>query len=156
MATVKLTKNEQKKQKDLLKQFLRYLPTLQLKKQQLQIVIRQIESEAKMVKAKQEQIFAALKSWIDLFGENEHFEQEINLNNLIEVDQVVRTKGNIAGVTIPVFNDLTFKEIEYSLFESPLWIDYAIETMQEIGRLDAEIETLNRQIELLEHELRSN
>jgi V/A-type H+-transporting ATPase subunit D len=154
MATVKLTKNEQKKQKDLLKQFLRYLPTLQLKKQQLQIVIRQIESEAKMVKAKQEQIFTELKSWIALFGENEHFEQELNLNNLIEVDQVVRTKGNIAGVTIPVFNDLTFKEIEYSLFESPLWIDYAIETMQEIGRLDAEIETLNRQIELLEHELR--
>jgi V/A-type H+-transporting ATPase subunit D len=154
MATVKLTKNEQKKQKDLLKQFLRYLPTLQLKKQQLQIVIRQIESEAKMVKAKQEQIFTELKSWIALFGENEHFEQELNLNNLIEVDQVVRTKGNIAGVTIPVFNDLTFKEIEYSLFESPLWIDYAIETMQKIGRLDAEIETLNRQIELLEHELR--
>lgn len=154
MATVKLTKNEQKKQKDLLKQFLRYLPTLQLKKQQLQIVIRQIESEAKMVKAKQDQIFADLKSWIDIFGENENFEQAINLNNLIEVDQVVRTKGNIAGVTIPVFSDLTFKEIEYSLYESPLWIDYAIETMQNIGRLDAEIETLNRQIELLEHELR--
>ena len=33
---VKLTKNEQKKQKDALKQFNRYLPTLQLKKQQLQ------------------------------------------------------------------------------------------------------------------------
>ena len=71
---------------------------------------------------------------------------------MIEVDQVVRTKGNIAGVTIPVFNDLTFKEIEYSLYESPLWIDYAIETMQK-WRLDAS-ETLNRQIELLEHELR--
>ena len=32
---VKLTKNEQKLQKDRLKQFQRYLPTLQLKKQQL-------------------------------------------------------------------------------------------------------------------------
>ena len=42
---VKLTKNEQKKQKDALKQFNRYLPTLQLKKQQLQTVIRQIEGE---------------------------------------------------------------------------------------------------------------
>lgn len=154
MATVKLTKNEQKKQKDLLKQFLRYLPTLQLKKQQLQIVIRQIESEAKMVKAKQDQILTDLESWIDLFGENGHFEQKINLNDLIEVDQVVRTKGNIAGVTIPVFSNLTFKEIEYSLYETPLWIDFAIETMQKIGRLDAEIETLNQQIELLEHELR--
>ena len=33
---IKLTKNELKKQKDNLKQFQRYLPTLQLKKQQLQ------------------------------------------------------------------------------------------------------------------------
>ena len=32
---VKLTKNELKVQKDRLKQFQRYLPTLQLKKQQL-------------------------------------------------------------------------------------------------------------------------
>ena len=36
---IKLTKNEQKVQKDLLKQYQRYLPTLQLKKQQLQQVI---------------------------------------------------------------------------------------------------------------------
>ena len=50
---VKLTKNEQKKQKDALRQYQRYLPTLQLKKQQLQIVIR--EAEAEIVKLKEEQ-----------------------------------------------------------------------------------------------------
>ena len=38
---IKLTKNEQKVQKDHLKQYQRYLPTLQLKKQQLQSVIMQ-------------------------------------------------------------------------------------------------------------------
>ena len=37
---IKLTKNEQKVQKDHLKQYQRYLPTLQLKKQQLQSVTR--------------------------------------------------------------------------------------------------------------------
>ncbi|MFW6344004.1 MAG: V-type ATP synthase subunit D, partial [Sediminispirochaetaceae bacterium] len=45
MAKVKLTKNELKKQKDALKRFQRYLPTLMLKKQQLQMVIRQVESQ---------------------------------------------------------------------------------------------------------------
>ena len=44
---IKLTKNEQKVQKDRLKQYQRYLPTLQLKKQQLQAVIpRQLQSAA--------------------------------------------------------------------------------------------------------------
>ena len=45
MATIKLTKNEQKVQKDNLKQFQRYLPTLQLKKQQLQSVIMKENAE---------------------------------------------------------------------------------------------------------------
>ena len=36
MAKIKLTKNELKVQKDQLKMFNRYLPTLMLKKQQLQ------------------------------------------------------------------------------------------------------------------------
>ena len=43
---IKLTKNELKKQKDNLKQFQRYLPTLQLKKQQLQSVIMKAKYEA--------------------------------------------------------------------------------------------------------------
>ncbi|MCL2411478.1 MAG: V-type ATP synthase subunit D, partial [Treponema sp.] len=40
MAKIRLTKNELKKQKDALKRFNRYLPTLMLKKQQLQGEIR--------------------------------------------------------------------------------------------------------------------
>ena len=45
MAKIKFTKNELKKQKDALKRFLRYLPTLMLKKQQLQMEIRKIEAQ---------------------------------------------------------------------------------------------------------------
>jgi V/A-type H+/Na+-transporting ATPase subunit D len=43
MAKIKFTKNELKKQKDELKRFQRYLPTLVLKKQLLQMEIRQVE-----------------------------------------------------------------------------------------------------------------
>ena len=46
---VKLTKNELKVQKDRLKQFQRYLPTLQLKKQQLQAVVMQVTAQLEQV-----------------------------------------------------------------------------------------------------------
>ena len=46
MAKIKLTKNELKVQKDALKMYRRYLPTLTLKKQQLQAEIRAIEAKA--------------------------------------------------------------------------------------------------------------
>ena len=55
---IKLTKNELKTQKDKLKQFERYLPTLQLKKQQLQSVIMQVVSELQLTeKDRTENIF---------------------------------------------------------------------------------------------------
>ena len=44
---IKLTKNEQKVQKDRLKQYQRYLPTLQLKKQQEQKAADEKENKEK-------------------------------------------------------------------------------------------------------------
>ena len=46
---VKLTKNELKVQKDRLKQFQRYLPPLQLKKQQLQSVVMHVTAQLEEV-----------------------------------------------------------------------------------------------------------
>ncbi len=44
MAKIKLTKNELKKQRDNLRRFTRYLPTLDLKKQQLIREIRDVQN----------------------------------------------------------------------------------------------------------------
>ena len=57
---IKLTKNELKKQKDNLKQFQRYLPTLQLKKQQLQSVIMKIRTELEEKEAERIQMIGDL------------------------------------------------------------------------------------------------
>ena len=120
---VKLTKNEQKVQKDALKQFQRYLPTLQLKKQQLQMVIRQIQSQMEELKAKKESLVEAMQDWISVYNENTAFAPELNIEHLVKVDKVVQETGNIAGVKIPVFKELTFQPIVYDLNNYPLWVD---------------------------------
>ena len=60
---VKLTKNELKVQKDRLKQFQRYLPTLQLKKQQLQSVVMQVTAQLEKVEAERLKIVDGLDGW---------------------------------------------------------------------------------------------
>ena len=67
---VKLTKNELKTQKDQLKQFERYLPTLQLKKQQLQLVIRQIYAELDEKTKERKRMIGNLDDWVAVFAEN--------------------------------------------------------------------------------------
>ena len=152
---VKLTKNEQKKQKDALKQFNRYLPTLQLKKQQLQTVIRQIEGEIVEYKKAQQELIDSLQHWIAVFGENSSFDSLHSLDNLVKIDEIKKGKGNIAGVEIPVFEDLTFQDIPYSLFEHPLWVDAGLEALKKASVFDAKVKTLQEQIDLLNKELRT-
>ncbi len=152
---IKLTKNELKKQKDNLKQFQRYLPTLQLKKQQLQSVIMGIRQELERKEAERIQMIGDLDDWIAVFAENEIFEEEKKLDRIVQPDKVVTKNENIAGVTIPAFEELTFKDINYDVDDYPLWVDTAVFKLREIARLDAIVSTLRKQTELLEAELRT-
>ena len=152
---VKLTKNELKVQKDRLKQFQRYLPTLQLKKQQLQAVVMQVNAQLEQVARQRQAAVAGLDDWVAVFAENDSFPAEKRLDALIRPRHVVCGEQNIAGVTVPVFQELSFEDIRYDVADYPLWVDTAAVRLREIARLDALEKTLRRQIELLERELRA-
>jgi len=152
---IKLTKNEQKVQKDHLKQYQRYLPTLQLKKQQLQSVIMKTKAELEQKEVERAQMIGDLDDWVAVFAENEIFDEEKKLDHLVQPETVICKNENIAGVTVPTFQELTFKDIVYDVDDYPLWVDTAIVKLREIARLDALVSTLRKQETLLENELRA-
>ena len=150
MAKIKLTKNEQKKQKDALKMYTRYLPTLILKKQQLQIEIRNVELREAEVRRKQEALNQEFRQWIGVFGEDVGLDEA-----LLRVKYVNTDTGNIAGVEIPVFKGAEFYPVSYNLFKMPLWVDKAAEKLKQIILLDLEFNVLEEQIKRLSKELRT-
>ena len=152
---IKLTKNEQKVQKDNLKQFERYLPTLQLKKQQLQSVIMKENAELEQMEADRIVMIGDLDDWVAVFAENTIFDEDMKLDRLIQPDSVVCTTENIAGVKVPLFKELTFKNIVYDVDDYPLWVDTALVKLRGIARLDALVSTQRKRVECLEKELRS-
>ncbi|MBQ1391227.1 MAG: V-type ATP synthase subunit D [Firmicutes bacterium] len=152
---IKLTKNEQKVQKDNLKQFERYLPTLQLKKQQLQSVIMKETAELEQLQKERAEMIGDLDDWIAVFAENTIFEDSMKLDQLVQPDTVVCTTENIAGVKVPLFQELKFKDITYNVDDYPLWVDTALVKLREIARLDALASTQAKRVDALEKELRS-
>ena len=150
MAKIKLTKNELKVQKDALKMYRRYLPTLMLKKQQLQSEIRTIEAKAKELRRHRQDLEKGFRSWIAVFSEKGAFP-----DGIITVSNVRKGEGNIAGVTIPVFEGADFSRGDYDLYETPLWVDIAADHIQKAVSLDLEREVLEEQVRLLEAELLS-
>ncbi|MDR2516513.1 MAG: V-type ATP synthase subunit D [Spirochaetaceae bacterium] len=149
MAKIKLTKNEQKKQKDALAMYRRYLPTLMLKKQQLQAEIRTVELRVRELRDGKNRIDESFKSWIAVFGETGIFTAE-----LLRISRLKTATGNIAGVVIPIFEGAEFETASYDLARTPLWLDIAVERMKQVVLLDLEIQTLEEQRKRLEHELR--
>ncbi|MBO4286755.1 MAG: V-type ATP synthase subunit D [Kiritimatiellae bacterium] len=148
MAKIKLTKTEMKAQTDALKRFQRFLPMLQLKKQQLQAEIAQIAAQLEEVTEREKQADAALAPWVALFagGGDE-------LKSLVSVRKVETDTANIAGVTIPVFKKLETEVADIDLFETPAWYDDAVKALQEMLSLKAERVVFARQHELVTEEL---
>ena len=101
------------------------------------------------------QMIGDLDDWVAVFAENELFDESKKLDHLVQPDTVICKNENIAGVTVPAFQELTFKDIDYDVDDYPLWVDTAIIKLREIARLDALVSTLRKQEALLEKELRS-
>ncbi len=144
MEKLKHTKNELKRQKDALKLYTRFLPTLILKKQQLQLEIGKIVHRIEDLKAKEAAFKERLHKWVAVFGE------EIDIKGIIGIDKVHYKAGNIAGVDMPIFDKIDFKERSYDLIKTPLWVDYGIEAVKEFTtKIDLEYEVTPQRVEIV-------
>jgi len=152
MAKIKMTKTELKAQQDALKQFMRFLPMLQLKKQQLQMEIRKSQARLRENEEAAEALRKNIVSWISLFSD----EQAVKLlSSIIEVAGVETGTANIGGVQVPVFNSITFNIKEYDLVMEDSWIDDGVEAVKKIIELDEAHKIIEEQFRLLSRELKT-
>jgi V/A-type H+-transporting ATPase subunit D len=151
MPKIKLTKTELKKQRDALKQFTRFLPTLQLKKQQLQMEMRKCQDRLRENESKEKELRAELDSWLALFGPESDVKR---LKKIIALKGINSGTHNIAGVDVPVFDSADFEIQEYDLFMEEPWIDDAVEAVRKLIELKAEHEIIEKQYDLIGQELR--
>ncbi|NLF30868.1 MAG: V-type ATP synthase subunit D [Planctomycetes bacterium] len=146
---IKLTRPELKRQRDALARFERYLPMLKLKQQQLQGAVLKADQVYRESLRKVGAAEAAVNEYravlADMAG--------INVEALSAPTRIVSHDVNVAGVTMPVLDDVQFGPLNYSLFATPPWVDRAIADLRQVSRLKAESEILGRQLDRLRREL---
>ena len=148
MAKIKLTKTELKAQTDALKRFQRFLPMLQLKKQQLQGEIASIVQKAEETTARERAVRDDLDRWVGLFATDEEL-----LAGLVKVKSVNTGMANVAGVTIPTFESIETDVKEVDAWATPAWVDNAVDTTTQILSLQCERSIYQEQKALIEKEL---
>ena len=149
MAKVKLTKNALKAERDALKRYQRYLPTLLLKKQQLQMEMRSLQERVLAKRDEEDKLRKGMASWISLYAE------PVQWADYLSVKEVRQGEGNIAGVRIPTYDGVDFNVNLPDFFTTPVWVDDGIRALQGLISLRLERRVLERQYELLSIELRT-
>ena len=150
MAMVKLTKTEQKHQKDALKRYLRYLPTLQLKKQQLQMVLMQTEAQQRVLRSQKDELYKASQEWLPVVGDPSGGP----FGTYLTISDIRTSQANIAGIDIRVFESISFEHSDYDLFAEPLWVDSALELLEKLLEIDVRVAILDEQYQRIAAELR--
>ena len=150
MAKIKYTKTEQKHQQDSLKQFQRFLPTLQLKKQQLQQEVRLSVEKLTANRAARRAALDRLSGLLQFFSSEE---ESARLSGLVEVVSIATSTINIAGITIPVFDRVEFADRQWDLLTTPWHTDDCVAALKESLSLRAEGKVLEKQYQLLLAEL---
>ncbi|MBR6471747.1 MAG: V-type ATP synthase subunit D [Victivallales bacterium] len=150
MAKIKLTKNELKNQRDALKRFERYLPTLQLKKQQLQMEVRQARERLRELDAENERILTEHEDDLALFAV-----LNPEAPPLLTVTEWRVKSVNVAGAETPAFDGLKVEVPERDLFVSPVWEDTAADLIAQQTETRLRRQLLVEQLSCIEEELRT-
>jgi len=148
MAKLKKTKNELKAQREALRRYERFLPTLELKKQQLQREMRRAEVALRECTTQEEALLERLRPWVKLLAALP------DLGAYVQIEALDLETANIAGVSVPLLSGVRFARPEIDFFETPAWLEDAIAALSELTSLRAEQRVLERRKELLGEELR--
>lgn len=148
MSRVRASKHELRRVRDDLARYQRYLPTLQLKQQQLQVELRRIDRELAQLEGREARLQHALEAWVGLWAE------EPELAPYLRLAELRYGELSVAGVPLPTLEALRWSRSAVPLATTPAWFDEALITLEGVLTLRLERRVVAEQRALLSAELR--
>lgn len=121
----------------------RTLPTLQSKESALRLEVKRAKDE---IKALDEEVDRRIKDYdqmLALWGEFD--------TSLIHVDDVRMSIKKIAGVRVPVLEEVVYSTKEFSIFSCPKWFADGFNQLKAIADVGIRQEFVRRKVELLDY-----
>ena len=126
-----------------LKMRLRTLPTIKNKESALRMEVKRAKDEAAELKQKLEAQIVAYDKMAALWNEFEP--------SLIAIQDVQLSSRKVAGIRVPMLDEVLFATRPFSMFNSPKWYPDGIRLLQILAKMGVEYEFCIMKINLLEH-----
>jgi len=121
----------------------RALPTIKNKESALRMEVKKAKDTAIALSQKLDAAIEGYRSMVRLWGEFD--------TSLVRVEDVELSIRKIAGVRIPVLEEVKFSIGEFSLFNRPAWFADGIGIVKQLAGIGIESEFYNRKMHLLDH-----
>lgn len=121
----------------------RTLPTLQNKESALRLEVKKAKKEIEELDAEVNRRIQDYDQMLALWGEFD--------TSLIHVDDVCMSVKKIAGVRVPVLEEVVYSTKEFSLFSSPKWFADGFEQLKAIADVGIRQEFVRRKVDLLDY-----
>ena len=119
------------------------LPTIKSKESALRSEVKRAKDSAAEYRERLDALIAEYDYMVALWGEFDC--------TLLSVADVDLSTQKIAGVRIPVLNDVKFEVKPFDLFTSPAWYSEGVELLKKLATLGIEFEVYNRKTALLDY-----
>ena len=119
------------------------LPTIKSKESALRSEVKRAKDSASDYRERLDALIAEYDYMVALWGEFDC--------TLLRVQDIELSTQKIAGVRIPVLNEVKFECKPFDLFTSPAWYSDGVELLRKIATLGIEFEVYNRRTALLDY-----
>ena len=128
MATIALSKSSLQQQRDRLRLFERFLPSLELKRQQLTAEYK--KAMQVLVEAQQgaDQASRSLSALLPILGSS-----SMKLSGLVRIRRIDIVEEDVLGLRLPTLRDVEFDTADYSLLATPFWVDDLVTCLKEVA-----------------------
>ena len=125
MSRPSINKSSLAHERKQLRLFKRFLPSLDLKRQQLLTEQKTARQELAETEREVEKLAQSLRGLMEPLGA-----YDIDLSGLVTIDSVVVEEENIVGAKLPVAREVKFKTAPWSKLAKPFWVDFLVEYLQ--------------------------
>jgi len=126
-----------------LKMRVRALPTIKNKESALRLEVKRAKDDIQQLENELEQRILAFDKMLALWGEFD--------TTLLRVEDVKMSVKKVAGVRIPVLDEVVYQTKPFSVFNSPKWFADGLSLIKELAQIGIEQEFSAQKLKLLEY-----
>lgn len=149
MAKMRLSKQSMQQQREQLKVYQRLLPSLDLKRRQIQIEAQKARSEYEAAREACLRLDERIGAELPMLADTDY-----NLQGLVRLEGYSVTEQNVVGVHLPALEKIECAVADYSQLGTPAWVDILVQRLKDAAEQQVRAKIAGERVKVLDQALR--